>query len=246
MRSDARPDPDATQLLAVLRRRIRDIDRLVLDVVGRVADAQVTEPSPLPGWTRGHVLAHIAGTGAAAARQIEVAVADGDLLDYYDGGVAGRNAAIEALAGDSASEHIARVTETVRRFEAAADAVTPRVLGRVTGVRGRPVSGVLEMWWREAGVHVADLDLGVDHTAWDAELCEHLFGYLESRVRPGTQLELVAEGDRRRMLGAGGDRVTVRGPATALAAWLAGRDVTGVDAERDGEPAALPELGPWP
>ena len=48
MRSDARPDPDATQLLAVLRRRIRDIDRLVLDVVGRVTDAQVTEPSPPP------------------------------------------------------------------------------------------------------------------------------------------------------------------------------------------------------
>ena len=246
MRSDARPDPDATQLLAVLRRRIRDIDRLVLDVVGRVTDAQVTEPSPLPGWTRGHVLAHIAGTGAAAARQIEVAVADGDLLDYYDGGVAGRNAAVEALSGDSASEHIARVTETVRRIEAAAAAVTPGILGRVTGARARPVRGVLEMWWREAGVHVADLDLGVDHTAWDAELCEHLFGYLESRVRPGTQLELVAEGDRRRLLGAGDDRVTVRGPATALAAWLAGRDVTGVDAERDGEPAALPELGPWP
>ena len=86
----------------------------------------------------------------------------------------------------------------------------------------------------------------MDHTAWDAELCEHLFGYLESRVRPGTQLELVAEGDRRRLLGAGDDRVTVRGPATALAGWLAGRDVTGVDAERDGQPAALPELGPWP
>jgi len=228
---------DSAHTLEVLRGHATRIDRLVLDVVGRVTDAQVAEPSPLPGWTRGHVLAHIAGTGAAAARQIEVAVADGDLLDYYDGGVAGRNAAIEALAGDPASEHIARVAETVRRFEAAADAVTPRVLGRVTGVRGRPVSGVLEMWWREAGVHVADLDLGVDHTAWDAELCGHLFGYLESRVRPGTQLELVAEGDRRRMLGAGGDRVTVRGPATALAAWLAGRD---------GEPAALPELGPWP
>src|SRR5665648_265254 len=238
---------DSAHTLEVLRARVTRIDRLVLDVVGRVTDAQVTEPSPLPGWTRGHLLAHIAGTGAAAARQIEVAVANGDLLDYYDGGVAGRNAVIEALAGDSASEHIARVTTTVRRIEAAADAATPRILGRVTGVRGRPVSGVLEMWWREAGVHVVDLDLGVDHTAWDAELCEHLFGYLESRVRPGTQLELVAtdRGDRR-LLGAGGDRVTVRGPATALAAWLAGRDVTGVDAERDGEPAALPELGPWP
>src|SRR5665648_1176155 len=206
---------DSAHTLEVLRARVTRIDRLVLYVVGRVTDAQVTEPSPLPGWTRGHLLAHIAGTGAAAARQIEVAVANGDLLDYYDGGVAGRNAVIEALAGDSASEHIARVTTTVRRIEAAADAVTPRILGRVTGVRGRPVSGVLEMWWREAGVHVADLDLGVDHTAWDAELCAHLFGYLESRVRPGTQLELAAEGDRRRLLGAGGDRVTVRGPATA-------------------------------
>src|SRR5665647_3126282 len=114
---------DAAHTLEVLRARATRIDRLVLDVVGRVTDAQVTEP--------------------------------------------------------------------VRRIEAAAGSVTPGFLGRVTGVRGRPVSGVLEMWWREAGVHVADLDLGVDHTAWDADLCEHLFGYLEPRVRPGTQLELV-------------------------------------------------------
>ena len=116
---------DAAHTLEVLRARTTRIDRLVLDVVGRVTDAQVTEPSLLPGWTRGHVLAHIAGAGAAAARQVEVAVAGGDLLDYYDGGMAGRNGAIEALAGDSASEHIARVTKTVRRIEAAADSVTP-------------------------------------------------------------------------------------------------------------------------
>jgi len=36
--------------------------------VGRLTDADVREPSLLPGWTRGHVLTHLARNAEGGAR----------------------------------------------------------------------------------------------------------------------------------------------------------------------------------
>ena len=219
---------------------------LVATLAG-LTDEQVAQPSRLPGWTRGHVLAHIAGVGNAAARQLEVAVADGQPVPYYDGGMAGRNAAIEAGAPASAQEHVARVTAAADRMAAVAADVTPGILERVTGARGRSVQGVLELWWREVSVHLVDLDLGLEASSWDPAFREHLAGYLAARVPRGMTLELVADDvPERRVLGDGPDVVVLRGSATDLIVWLAGRSAVGVRAERAGRGVALPELEPWP
>lgn len=225
---------------------IQRMDQLLLGALDGLTDEQVAGPSLLPDWTRGHVLAHIAGVGSAVARQIENAVAGREPVDFYDGGQAGRKAAIEASARDTAAEHVASVRATLRRVEAVLAKLTPEVLDRPTGHRGRPVRALVLAWWREAAIHLTDLDLGVDHTVWDAALREHLVEHLSARVPDGVRLELLPTDDEPRSLG-DGEMVTVRGAANDVAAWLAGRDpLSPLAFERSGAAVMPPDLGPWP
>lgn len=227
---------------------LRATDRRLLDAVAGIDDGAVAGPSRLPGWTRGHVLAHLAGLGAGAARQLEHAVAGTERVDFYDGGRVARDAQIERDAGRSAAEHRAALAATVERVEEAAAAVTPELLDRPTGYRDRPVAAVLALWWREVEVHLTDLDVGPTTAGWSAGLRAHLAAYLADRAPEGVRLDLAAtDVDERHALGDGADLVTVRGAATDLAAWLAGREPAGpLTAERDGAVVPLPELAPWP
>ena len=54
-------------------------------------------PSLLPGWTRGHVLTHIARNADSFVRVLDAA-RRGEVVTQYEGGVEGRNADIEAGA----------------------------------------------------------------------------------------------------------------------------------------------------
>ena len=236
-----------TEQLSDVIDRLLATDQRLLDAVDGLTDALVAEPSRLPGWTRGHVLAHLVGLGQAAARQLENAVAGAERVDFYDGGRTARDLAIESGAGAGAAEHAVELRRTVARIEATLARLTPAMLDQPTGYRDRPVSAVVLLWWREAEIHLTDLDLGVASSSWTGTLRQHLFDYLADRVPAGTRLDLVAvDLDERHTLGEG-EVVTVRGTATDLAAWLAGREpLSPVTAERDGVPQPLPELAPWP
>src|SRR6478735_200200 len=91
-------------LLAELR-RAADV---VTGIAASLDDAAVAAPSELPGWTRGHVLAHLAGIANAMARQVEYSTR-GERIELYDGGFEGRNRAIELAAGHGAEQHRAAV-----------------------------------------------------------------------------------------------------------------------------------------
>lgn len=233
--------------LALLVEDIRRVDERLLTAVEGLTDDAVRAPSRLPGWSRGHVLAHLAGVGAGVARQLERAVARQERVDFYDGGRAGRDAAIEAGAGAAAAEHRATLRATVERVERALEKVGPEVLDRPTGYRDRPVVAVVELWWREVEIHAADLDVGIESSGWTAGLRAHLRDYLADRVPTGTRLDLApTDADERASIG-DGEPVTVRGAANDLTAWLAGRAPAGpVTAERGGVVVPLPELSPWP
>ena len=70
-------------------------DHLDRDVGEPGADPAL--PSLLPEWTRGHVLTHIARNADSFVRVLEAA-RRGEVVTQYEGGVAGRNADIEAGA----------------------------------------------------------------------------------------------------------------------------------------------------
>src|SRR6478736_2637905 len=97
-------------LLAELR-RAADV---VTGIAASLDDAAVAAPSELPGWTRGHVLAHLAGIANAMARQVEYA-GRGESIELYDGGFEGRTRAIELAAGHSAEQHRAALAAAFER-----------------------------------------------------------------------------------------------------------------------------------
>ena len=70
-------------------------EHLVVMTDGAGADAAL--PSLLPGWTRGHVLTHIARNADSFVRLLEAA-GRGEVVTQYARGVEGRNADIEAGA----------------------------------------------------------------------------------------------------------------------------------------------------
>jgi len=234
----AAPSALVTDVLA-LRVRLEE-------VLDRLTDAQVATASPLPGWTVGHVLAHVVGVGTAVARQIEHARAD-RLVAFYDGGMPARDAAIEASAGAPAEDHARDVRAAALRVESAFAALRDDEWGAPIQHRNGTALAVAHAWWRELGIHLTDLELGVTNVVWSSALCEHLVRYLSPRVPEGTRLELrPSDGGEGWEIGAG-SVVTVRGAVGDLAAVLAGREPVGtLVVERDGEAGSLPDLLPWP
>lgn len=189
------------------------LTRLVRDLT----DDDVRAPSALPGWTRGHVLAHIAGITDAMARQAENAIA-GTLTEVYDGGRPARDAAIEAQAGRDADEHRAAITAAVARVAAAWASTEDWT--RPTTYRSSDVTATVYCLWREIEIHTADLALAAPD--WPAEFNAHTQEFLRVRVP---------------------EDVVLLGDPTDVTAWLAGRAYAGQVTAKIGD---LPELGPWP
>ena len=75
-------------------------------------DSWAGQPSLLPGWTRGHVLSHLARNADAMVRAL-AGTARGERIPMYDGEDA-RAADIEAGAGRTAAELAADVVESAR------------------------------------------------------------------------------------------------------------------------------------
>ncbi len=148
--------------------------------------------------------------------------------EFYDGGRPGRDAAIEAGAGASAAELVARVTAVVDRMEGLLDLLDSDHLRLPTAYAdGLPVEALVLAWWREFSIHLTDLDLGAEHTLWGPQLREHLVGFLAPRVPVGLQLALEpTDVDEPRRIGQG-SLVRLRGTANDLVAWLAGREPLG-------------------
>lgn len=143
--------------------------RLLADLDGR-DDEWCRADSALPGWTRGHVLAHLARNAESHARMF-AAASEGRETEQYKGGRPARNAAIEAGARRSARDLIADVRKTIYSLEAAWCSATATtwsghgIKSHSGGARVRIVD-LLLMRWRETEVHHADLLASVSFADW--------------------------------------------------------------------------------
>ncbi len=229
---------------------------VVAGMAATLTDPDIKAPSELPGWSRGHVLAHIAGISNAMARQLEYA-ARGESVDLYDGGYEGRTQAIEMAAGHSAAEHRADVGAALERALRAFDSLdgtggpeTAATAGWQTPISyrgGVAFDGGLALW-RELVIHAADLDLGRGPETWNRPFCEHLFDFLSARVPEGQRFVLQPLALPPVVIGSGSRSTAVGGMLTDLAAWLAGRTPTlgSLRATAAADGVDLPELLPWP
>jgi maleylpyruvate isomerase len=223
--------------------------RLAADAA-RLTDADVAAPSALPGWTRGHVLAHV-HLNAEAFCGVLAAAAAGEPGRMYPGQQE-RDAAIEQAASRSAAAHVAALLDSAERLADAwqALAVQARAVA-FTAPAGwwRRAADVPFFRWREVVLHHCDLypphvaprsavDL-VAATALAGDLlastCD---AYLARDNVPPLEVTAVDLG-RTWRVGEGGRHV--RGTAAALAVWLTGRS-DGDGLECDG---VLPVLPPF-
>lgn len=210
---------------------VGEAHRRLVEAIAGMTDAQVAEPSPLPGWTRGHVLAHLADAARARARVVEHALR-GEVVEMWAPGE--RDAVVEATASRTAAAHRAATAEHARRLEE----VWAGVADWDAPVAGGAVDLVPAVFtrWREVWIHLVDLDLGVRPADWGVDLACHVVDVLVPRLPEGCA---VRADDVPRTWGSG---VEVVGGVRDLAAWLAGRE----PGTRPVSEAPLPELGPWP
>ncbi|MCO1582105.1 maleylpyruvate isomerase family mycothiol-dependent enzyme [Crossiella sp. SN42] len=179
-------------------------------------------PSALPGWTRAHVLTHLANLAAAFTRQAEFAYA-GNQIEVYDGGRPARDAAIEQGATQPPKTLRATLHTALNTLDATWDKATPADWTRPVTYRDGTLLDTALAWWREAEIHTTDLALAYTPTEWTPEFTAYLTTYLHPRLP---------------------HPVTLEGTPTAVAAWLAGRVPPTPVTAADGTP--LPTLNSWP
>ncbi|ABK02899.1 hypothetical protein Arth_1505 [Arthrobacter sp. FB24] len=233
--------PDA--LLAELH-KAADV---VASQAGKLTEEDVTAPSLLPGWTRGHVLAHLAGISNAMARQLEFA-GRGETVELYDGGFEGRTKAIEMSAGHTLEQHRADVDSALERALRAFNSLDAGGWQVPISYRGGVVLDGGMALWRELVIHASDLNTGRGPESWSRPFCEHLFDFLSARVPDGQRFVLQPLGLPPVTIGTGNRSTVISGMLTDIAAWLAGREPSlgSLRASAAADDVDLPELLPWP
>lgn len=216
--------------------------RRLTGLLDGLTDAGVRAPSALPGWSRAHVLSHIEGVCAALARQAAYA-AKGELIEMYDHGRPGRDAAIKTGSRRTAEELRSALRTSLAESDAVWSTLGPGDWSRPVRYRDGDVTTALLCWWRELEIHTADALIGHAPRDWSRPFCAHLLEFLAPRA-PERGLTLVAtDGPEVHVAGSGPAPVTVRGALSDLTAWMAGRIPEG---SLDSGPSPLPELAPWP
>ncbi|MDN3259063.1 maleylpyruvate isomerase family mycothiol-dependent enzyme [Streptomyces sp. CSDS2] len=218
---------------------VREATDRLLTAVAALDDAAIAGPSRLPGWSRGHVLAHLARNADALVNVLEgrpmypsTEVRDADIEE-------GAPRPVEVQAAD--------VRDSAARFQAAGEvpADWTRTVELRNGVTDS-ASRVPFRRWVEVELHHVDLGIGYELEDLPAEFVERETGFLAERFSGHSDVPAVrlTDGTRAWTTGRGADApaITVTGRPTDLLGWLAGRrdgaalEVTG------GELPKLPPL----
>jgi maleylpyruvate isomerase len=213
------------------------------------SDADLAAPSLCQGWTRGHVLSHLARNADGIADTLAGALR-GEVVQRYPDGWAARNAAIDAGAGRSFPALAADVRTSAERLDEVFRAVGEAPAWDRETEKGHPASHWPMARWKEVEIH--RVDLAADHTPdrWPARF---VAGLLEPAVRTVPDrseqaliVTVTADGSVTpdqpgRQWRFGDEAATeVRGPDWAVLAWLIGRASAAA-----GALTATPPLGPW-
>jgi maleylpyruvate isomerase len=225
-------------------------DRLLVSAAA-LTDATVREPSPLPGWTRGHVLTHVARNADGLGNLLRWA-RTGTKTPMYASRET-RRAGIEAGAARSAADLTADVRTTAMAFAAEAASVPGEAWAApVQMLAGPPMPArrVLDSRLREVEIHHVDLGAGYRPADWPAEfvadnLPEVAGSFAGREDTPSCLLRADGSGSEWR-IGPGGKGtppVSVHGSPVELLAWLTGRGDGGGLCVSGG--AVLPPLPAW-
>jgi len=158
---------DATQ--RQLNEQIDQATQRLIDVARVITEPDLRAPSLLPGWTRAHVLAHLA-RGADAMRNLLIMARTGqDRPAYASAGA--RDADIEAGAGMTAKDLATDLADSAMAFRTVARQLSDdawRVPVRVLNSRPFPAHELLTRRLVEVELHHCDFGTGYGPDDWPA------------------------------------------------------------------------------
>ncbi|HEX6360302.1 maleylpyruvate isomerase N-terminal domain-containing protein [Actinophytocola sp.] len=242
-----RPAADrAVRLLPLVREATERLDL----IVAGLDDYTAHQPSRLPGWSRAHVVTHLARNADALV----------NLLTWARTGVEHPMYASRADRDADIEEGAARLAQVLHedllaasdRFMVAATELPARawaapVAGRMQGPM--PAANVPGMRLHEVWVHLVDLDAGftfadIPVAHLEPLVAEALAPHMDKPEWPKVRLTVELPDDRTRtwdLTGGRDDRThEVTGPAADALAWLTGR---GDGATLRGDVPLLPAWG---
>jgi maleylpyruvate isomerase len=213
-----------------------------------LSDEDFKAPSLLPGWSRRHLIAHIAANADALSR-LAYWARTGEERRMYSS-FQQRNAEIEVGAGRPATElrnwvsdSVAQLTEDLERLTEEAWQAT------VINAQGQGVLATQIPWLRarEVYVHAVDLKTGTTFADSPEGFLKALIDDVADRrssLGTGPALALTATDSGAADSGAAwnvagtGEVYVIAAPLPVLAGWLTGRSTAGL-------PVGAPDLLPW-
>lgn len=233
-----------TAALAESRRWMTEGSGLFIDTA-RDCGTDLDTASVLPGWSRRHVLAHVAANATAL----------GNLVRWAATGVPSPMYATpqDRWIGIDRGLHLddEKLITVVRRSadeltEAVAGLAPDRWTAQVVTAQGRMVPASIVPWLRtrEVYVHAVDLAAGPTFAEVPADvldaLCTDVVIKRSTSPGPALRVESIDVGGPYEIKGEG-HPVTVTGSLDGVTAYLTGRDTRGVRAAE----GRLPRLPPW-
>ena len=160
----------------------------LLDTARVITEPDLRAPSMLPGWTRAHVLAHLA-RGADAMRNLLVGVRSGQGRPAYVSAEA-RQADIEFGAGMRAKELVADLADSAMALRTIARQLPDegwQIPVRILDSAPFPAAQLLTWRLVEVELHHCDLGAGYGPASWpaafaDTELAEPMRSQRQDRL----------------------------------------------------------------
>jgi maleylpyruvate isomerase len=224
-------------------------DQALVRTVDGLEDAAWSAPSLLPGWTRAHVVAHLALNAEGLAGVLHGAHV-GRPQPMYASPEA-RDGDIDELAGADPAELRERFLASTATFAQALEAMhADDWVGRFERTPGGPefaLANVALMRVREVEIHHADLDAGYTAADWPEGFRTLLLDSMTKRPYPAPFVVRPTDLDGTWEYGDRGDRAVgtvpvVTGPSAAAGWWLTGR---GSGEGLTSDTTELPEVETW-
>jgi maleylpyruvate isomerase len=223
---------------------------LLTRAVDALPDDLLRAPSALPGWSRAHVVAHVARNAEALTRLASWARTGVETPMYPSR--EHRAAEIESSAQAPADVLRAELTGTAAALDEALAALDDTTWqAEVRSALGRPLPAAEIPWMRvrEVWLHAVDLDAGVAVADLAPDVVDSLLDDSSGTLSAaeGCPAAVLAPTDRERTwtLGPASDApVQVRGGAAQVLGWLVGR--SGPEALEAVTPGGSPTEVPTP
>jgi maleylpyruvate isomerase len=223
---------------------MRDGTRFFLDRMASLADDEIHTPSALPGWSRAHVIAHVARNAEALHRLLEWARTGVETPMYES--AQQRDDDIETTSRRDAATLRADATATAEVLDTAVESLPPPAWrAPVRSARGRQMAAADVPWMRvrEVWLHAIDLGAGADVAQLPPAVVDTMLDdvteMFDQRADGPSLLLQPDDRDRTWTVHSGQDVEPTKGTAAELLGWLTGR------APGTGLSGARPQLPAW-